>query len=393
MPSNQKVLVIAPFYRYFVKGTVDAIAAHVDSVSVLVPHNILTEPLRYLPPRGRLAHFKAFTSDRLIDRERKPKNVDVQMVNMLYFRPDRHNSKIGDILVQGVERAIKRDLLEFDIILGYFTWPTGYAAVQVGRRHNSSAIVVLGENQDWLVEMSHSGDWHYKWTWRNASALVRNNNSDLPMLGEYNRVVSAIGGFDPSLFFPIDRDAARRVIGIPRERPMVFALGTLETRKGFQFLVKAMQDLVRINPAIICVIGGEGQLRKSLERQVKKAGLSENVVFAGRIPPDRAYYYYNAANVFVLPSLSEGNPNVMFESLACGTPFVGTRVGGVPEVITSDDYGLLVSRADVEDLKAKITLALNRSWNRDEIQQYAKQFTFSRKAEAILSLFQDRTAS
>jgi len=382
-------LVIAPSYRYFVKGIVDAIASRVDGVSVLVPHNTLTEVLRYLPPVGRLAYFRGFTANRLVDRGERPRNVDVQVVSMSYFRPDRHNPRVGDALVKGVERAIKDGHLRFDVVLGYFTWPAGYAAVRVGKLHNSFAIVVLGEDQDWLAEMRRSEDGRFEWTWRNASALVRNNNVDLPVLRQYNRVVSAIGGFDPSLFFPMDRDEARRFVGLPGERPMVFALGTLEARKGFQFLVEAMADLVRATPGILCVIGGDGRLRGDLERQVKRAGLRESVLFAGKIPHERARYYYNAANVFVLPSLAEGNPNVMFEALACGTPFVGTPVGGVAEVIRSEDYGLLVRPADAEDLKTKIALALSKSWNRDELLRYAQQFTLSRKAETILSLFQD----
>ncbi len=392
MQSNQRVLMIAPSYRYFVKGIADAIASRVDSVSVLVPHNVLTELLRYLPPKGRLAHFKDFTSNRLIDRGNRPQNLEVQTVDLMYLRPDRHNSKVGDILAQGVERTIRSDHIRFDTVLGYFTWPAGYAAVRVGKRHNATVVVVLGEDQNWLGEMKDSRDWRFEWTWRNASALVRNNSVDLPLLGKYNHVFPAIGGFDPQLFFPMDRDSARRAVGLPSGRPIVFAMGTLEARKGFQYLVAAMEDLVRERPAILCVIGGEGRLRGSLERQVKKAGLRENVIFAGKIPHEKAYCYYNAANVFVLPSLGEGNPNVMFEALACGTPFVGTPVGGVPEIITSEDYGFLISPADANDLKAKIVLALDKRWDRGGLQQYAQHFTLSRKAEAITRLFQYRAS-
>ena len=75
----------------------------------------------------------------------------------------------------------------------------------------------------------------------------------------------------------------------------------------------------------------------------------------------------NACDLFVLPSLNEGNPTVMFEALGCGKPFVGTKVGGVPEVIASDDYGLLVEPADPEDLAEKILVALDREWDREAI--------------------------
>jgi len=79
--------------------------------------------------------------------------------------------------------------------------------------------------------------------------------------------------------------------------------------------------------------------------------------------------WINAADIFVLPSLGEGNPTIMFECLGCGKPFVGTTVGGVPEVITSDDYGLLVEPADPKDLARKILMALGREWDREAILQ------------------------
>lgn len=83
----------------------------------------------------------------------------------------------------------------------------------------------------------------------------------------------------------------------------------------------------------------------------------------------------NACDLFVLPSLSEGNPTVMFECLGCGKPFIGTKVGGIPEIIVSDDYGLLCEPANSEDLAEKILIALDKEWDEEKIRNYAKQFT------------------
>jgi len=96
----------------------------------------------------------------------------------------------------------------------------------------------------------------------------------------------------------------------------------------------------------------------------------------------------NACDLFVLPSLNEGNPTVLPEALGCGKPFVGTRVGGVPEVISSDDYGLLVEPADAEDLAEKILAALNREWDREAILRYAQQFTWENIAKEIMGVYE-----
>ena len=95
----------------------------------------------------------------------------------------------------------------------------------------------------------------------------------------------------------------------------------------------------------------------------------------------------NACDLFVLPSLSEGNPTVMFEALGCGKPFVGTKVGGVPEVIASDDYGLLVEPADSEDLVEKILVALDREWDREKILTYAERYTWENVAKEIMGVY------
>jgi glycosyltransferase involved in cell wall biosynthesis len=77
----------------------------------------------------------------------------------------------------------------------------------------------------------------------------------------------------------------------------------------------------------------------------------------------------------------------MFETLGCGKPFVGTRVGGVPEIITSDEYGLLVEPADPKDLAGKILIALDREWDREGILRYAKQFTWGNIVKETMVIY------
>ena len=77
----------------------------------------------------------------------------------------------------------------------------------------------------------------------------------------------------------------------------------------------------------------------------------------------------------------------MFEALGCGKPFVGTKVGGVPEIITSSEYGFLVNSADPVDLSKKILLAFDRTWNQEKILAYAEQFTWENIAKEIEGVY------
>jgi glycosyltransferase involved in cell wall biosynthesis len=107
----------------------------------------------------------------------------------------------------------------------------------------------------------------------------------------------------------------------------------------------------------------------------------------GAKPHGELSLWMNAADLFVLPSLSEGNPTVMFEALGVGLPFVGTKVGGVTEIITSEDYGFLCGSFDPKDLAEKILIALDKDWNREKILDYAKRFTWENIAKDIMGIY------
>ena len=132
--------------------------------------------------------------------------------------------------------------------------------------------------------------------------------------------------------------------------------------KGHKILIQAVNKIVKRRQDIIVVLIGSGKLRKDIENQISSYGLERYVKMVGGRSHDEIPVWINACDIFVLPSLNEGNPTVMFEALGCGKPFVGTKVGGVPEVIISDNYGLLVEPANADDLSEKILLAIDRKW-------------------------------
>lgn len=152
-------------------------------------------------------------------------------------------------------------------------------------------------------------------------------------------------------------------------------------------MIKAFAEIAKNDPDVICVVVGDGSLRGSLTSQVRSLHLGERMLFVGKRPHDEIPLWMNACDVFALPSLMEGNPTVMFECLGCGKPFVGTRVGGVPEVITSEDYGLLCQPGDPQDLAEKIAMALDRKWDSQSIIAYSGQFTWENISTQIMEVY------
>jgi glycosyltransferase involved in cell wall biosynthesis len=184
----------------------------------------------------------------------------------------------------------------------------------------------------------------------------------------------------------MDKNNCRSLLNIPKNKFVIVCVGNLVELKGHKYLFDAIKKLSNKN--IICYIIGEGNNRGSLERYVTSLHLSDQIIFCGWKDHRDIPLWLNASDLFVLPSLNEGNPTVMFESLAVGLPFIGTRVGGIPEIITSSDYGYVVNLRDSDDLVEKIELSLYKKWDKDLIINYSTNFTWEKISKKILNIYQ-----
>ena len=148
-----------------------------------------------------------------------------------------------------------------------------------------------------------------------------------------------------------------------------------------------MEKIVKRNNDILLYIIGRGSLKSKLESKIEAMNLTNNVFLAGSNKPmDEIPIWFNACDVFVLPSLSEGNPTVMFEALGCGKPFVGTDVGGIPEVIINSNLDYLVEPRDVSSLSNAVSKALDKTWDIGFILNYARKNIVSRIIKIIAFL-------
>ena len=393
MKENIRILVIAPFYDSFpfVGDLIDATSKYVEHIDVLIHHNYLAELAPYIP----LPYFRwveRFTKKNLVELKHKPENVTVHMLSMLYFTPDGRNRRLGDKLFKKFYQYIKKYKLEFDIIHAHMHWPQGYVAVKLKEELNVPAVVTVHATQADLKNVCNpqnsSKYEHIHLVFRNASALIRVNQKDLSFLKKFNPNVYYVpNGFDPNRLKLTSRNEARKALMLPLDKKLIFSLGNLVERKGFQHLITAMKEVLKVREDVRCFIGGDGPMKRKFEKLIKRLGLQEYVKLLGFLPDDELKYWMNAADLFVLPSLSEGNPTVMFEALGVGLPFVGTAVGGVPEIITSEDYGFLCPPADPECLAEKILVALEREWDRERIRKYAERFTWDTISKRIIDIY------
>ena len=211
-------------------------------------------------------------------------------------------------------------------------------------------------------------------------------------------VVKIPGGTDLKRFGPVaNRAAARRALGTPEDGLLLFTVRNLEPRMGLDALIRAVA-LVRKDLAVRLLVGGQGRLRRQLEDLTTSLGLTDVVRFTGLIPEADLPRYYQAADLFVLPTREqEGFGLVTVEALACGTPVLGTPVGATPEILLPLEPGLLTDDASPEALARGIVRVAPllgdpafRARCRAHAEQYGWPTAVARLEELLLNLVAER---
>lgn len=161
--------------------------------------------------------------------------------------------------------------------------------------------------------------------------------------------------------FEQDPRATRETLDLPTDRPILITFRRLKPRVGVDLLIDAMESVVESHPDALLLIGGKGYLRESLEQQVQRLDLDENVRFLGFVPEDELPTYYAAADCSVVPTKElEGFGLSTIESLSCGTPVVATPVGANPEVLGSFDQRLVCDAASATAVATTLNQFLER---------------------------------
>lgn len=154
-----------------------------------------------------------------------------------------------------------------------------------------------------------------------------------------SKIETVPNGVDIDRFQPTDSE----------REPLILFVGSLIERKGVRYLIAALPYVLQVLPDYRLAIVGEGAQRPDLETLTAALGVSKSIDFVGPQTPQQVSSWMQRAKLFVLPSLEEGLGVVLLESLASGTPCIGTDVGGIPDVVTPD-VGRLVPPSDPRTL-------------------------------------------
>lgn len=279
-----------------------------------------------------------------------------------------------------------------DLLDAHFIWPDGVAVSHLGRRFGIPVAITLRGKinsrirrrlmRPQILSALHLAD---------VVISVSRPMADLAVeLGIPSKKIHIVpNGVDTDLFRPSPRNEARRALGLSGASPLVVSVAALTPSKGQDNLVDAVRRLPR--DVHVVLVGSRVVHRRysrALKRLIERHGLADRIIFAGRQPQEKVAQYLNAADVSVLASHSEGCPNVVLESLACGTPVVATSVGGVPEMIRPGENGELVPVKDPEALVAALDAALKRPWSRAAVRQSVANRSWEVVASEVLPVWE-----
>ena len=270
------------------------------------------------------------------------------------------------------EKLIKQD----SILHANWIFPEGKLAMIISKKYNLPFVVTLRGGE---VDVDNFLQFGTK-NWSEAKYILDSANKitsvSTVLLERFklNKLISEnketflthnIYEFDK--FFIKDRQDARKILGLPENEKIILFVGSLTRRKNIFSLIKAFSIINKSETHIRLIIIGAGVEENFLKRLVSKEELN-NVYFLGKILPEKLTDFFNAADLFCLTSTSEGLPNVIIESMLCGTPVIGSSIDEIPHVIKDKINGFLINPNSVNEIADKIKTALTTRWDRYAIR-------------------------
>ena len=206
------------------------------------------------------------------------------------------------------------------------------------------------------------------------------------------RVSVIYNGVDSALFFPGSRREARLRLQVSSDARLMLFVGNLKVTKGCLDLLEAFPAVLAALPRAQLVYVGAGPSQAALLDRAAALGCAERVRLVGEIPHAALGDWFRAADLLCLPSHNEGVPNVVLEAMACGTPVVATRVGGIPEVVP-DYAGILVPVGEQVALSAALIKASEHEWNNTQIALHAGDFRWDDNVGRLAGILQEVVTS
>lgn len=253
-----------------------------------------------------------------------------------------------------------------DLVLAYWVYPDGYAALRASRRLGVPCIVGA-RGSDIHVRSGINAHLTRKVLAGADQVLTVSEAMRAAAIDTFgahaSKVRTIVNGIDTTVFHPRDRGAMRAQLGVDLDARLVVYVGRFVESKGLVELLQAFAAIAGRDPRARLALVGDGVMRGQLPELLRAHGIESRVTLPGGMEPTGVAKWIGASDVLTLPSWSEGYPNVVVEAIACGCPVVVSDVGGAGEIVRADN-GLLVPPRDPVALERGLEAALAADWDR-----------------------------
>jgi D-inositol-3-phosphate glycosyltransferase len=319
--------------------------------------------------------------------------------------------------VQRVQNFVVRENLGYDLIHSHY-WLSGWAALDLRATWCVPVIQMfhtLGEMKNRVAQTPAERESRRRievegHIMRFADRLIATTPLEKGQMSwlygaDADKISVVPAGVDMNLFRPISRDEAKARIGILPHQRMILFVGRIQPLKGIDTLIRAMKRVINQYPGFksslcVSIIGGDPNPDSELEQaeieRLKELrtdlGIGDLVTFLGAKDQDTLVYFYSAAEMVVMPSHYESFGMVALEAMACGTPIIGSDVGGLSFSIEDGFNGYLVPGQDPDALADKIALLLRHSGLRDHLGEqalrWAERYAWTHIADEIVDVYE-----
>ena len=285
-----------------------------------------------------------------------------------------------------VIRKILKKEFNFDVIDAQFIYPDGIAGALIAKKI-SKPITLTARGSDVNVALREFIP--KKWfclVMERVEAFISVSLALQKGLVEVGvdplRIHVIRNGVDLEIFKDRDRLQLKKRLGFHNQT--ILSVGNLVEEKGHHLVIQAIAKL----PQIQLVVIGSGAQLSFLKEEAVKLRVADRIRWVAHVDQSELADYYSAAEVTVLASSREGMPNVLLESLACGTPVVATNVGGSAEIVVDDSAGILIDERSDVAIASAIKNLLDDPLERAVTRAYAQRFSWREPIAQQLSLLE-----
>jgi glycosyltransferase involved in cell wall biosynthesis len=322
----------------------------------------------------------------IITRHKMNSTETVDGVNIAYVKSEGHPltkywgfARATSKKLEELNKKSALDIIHANLpLVPNFAIPKGSANALISTVHSTwkgeaeairhEGLRKLNTNERFMLEFNYLLKSSEKKLMKRSDALIAVSMYTKEELTEFydideEKIHVIYNGVDVEKFKPNkDRAGLRRELGLEEKQKIILFVGRLYQRKGLDTLLQSIPKVIQNFKDVKFVLSGEGfkQNKEKLLKLAKKLDIENHVLFAGYFPDEKLPDLYATSDIFVLPALYENFPFAILEAQATGLPVISTRVGGIPELITNNENGLLVDPADSEQLtEATLTLLQN----------------------------------